>query len=221
MPAGDISKTLMSRVRSRVGQRTQQGILDVHLYLFLNRAQQDLMWRLHDAAMPEMTDIAAGTLTNSRVGLPADFMRERLCLVGSGTVQARRIGLTDLDSLTRDTLMAASADNPYYYIWENATDNAKRLHLEIGAPTSTAAYQLYYIKQPTDMDDLTDPILGSDKYNLLVDFAVKRVREMQGEYEEAGGIWKQYVGGIGKINSRYMMQGARQEREPGTRREVS
>ncbi len=223
MAAGDITKELEARVRSRTGLRSQQGVLSVHIYAFLSRACHDLMLRLHDAAITEMQGVATGNLSASKAALPADFLRDRQLFIGTGAnmVQARRIGLMDLDSIETDVLMVASTSNPYYWIWHNESAGAPRLIVEMNAPSSTSAYSLYYMKRPSAVDEETDPDLAADKHNLLVDYAVRRVLQMEWREDEAAEVWKRYIESIVAINSRYRAGSTRQEREAGARPEVS
>jgi len=204
MATGDVSKALRDRVRQRVGQASQDGLLPEDIYAFLNRAQYDLGWRLHDAAMPEMTDIASGNLTASRVALPADFWRERTVDVGATNVVATRWNITELDALDDNTLLTPSAANPYYYIWEQAADGATRLLVDVSDAASTLAYRIRYLKNPTDMSDTADPLYKSNKHSMLVEFAVMMYHQMKLNDGERGRSWQQYLAQIIAINTRYM-----------------
>ena len=215
MADGDISKDLLAKVRARVGVPGQEGLLDAHIYAFLNRAQYDIAMSVNDAALPALCELATGTLTASRVGLPSDFMRLRLVRVGATPVVAKLIKQTELDALANNAYYAPTATNPYYHLWYNATDAALRLHVELGDAASVAAYELYYIKMPTDMSDSVDPTFAADLYELRVDYAVKRVRESWEQYDEGVRILEQYARRINTINSRARVTAMLNQGPPG------
>jgi len=215
MAAGDVSDALVDRVRAHVGQPSQNGILTVDIFKFLNLAQSNLVRRLNDNAMPELCAIASGTLTASRVGLPSDFMRERFVEVGASNIRARQWDISELDALDNNTLTVPSTTNPYYFIWYNATDAALRLQVELNVPASTSAYKLHYVKQPADMTTSVDPVLGVEKHGLLVEFALWLAWHQIGEAEEAERHWALYVEGINRVNARHRFGGRRNEGKPG------
>lgn len=203
MAAGDIAKALRDTVRARMGEPSETGLETVDIYLFLNEAQHNLMWRLHDGAMPEMSGIATGTLTNSRVALPADYLREWLVQIGATDEVAQLWDVSELDALDNNTLTAPAADNVYYFLWKDPTDGALRLNVEMGNPASAAAYDIFYMKIAVDMSDSVDPVLTEDKHDLLVDFAVMRCREQRHEWAEAQRILNGYLHKVNQLNSRY------------------
>ncbi len=202
MPVGDISKALKSRVRAILGQPSKQGVEDAWIYLHLNRAQYDLGWRLCDAAMPELTAVATGNMTASAIALPSDFWRERELYVGAEGVRARRWPVSQLDALATNVHITPSADMPFYYIWDTGAGTVKLL-VDIGSPTSTAAYELFYVKCPTAMSDTSDPVWSEECCDLLVMFAVARFRESAREYQEAERVWRAYRDAIAVVNSRH------------------
>jgi len=201
--AGAVAQGLRDRVRARVGKPSESGLETVDIYAWLNEAQHELIWRLNDGAIPEMTAIATGVLTNSRVALPTLYWRDWLLQIGTTDKVATRWDVTELDALDNNTLTLPAADNPYYFVWYHPTDAAVRLQVDISSPTSTDAYDLYYVKTPTDMSDSVDPVLTAEKHELLLDFAVIRYREQRGEYPEAQRIWNGYIAKINAWNSRY------------------
>jgi len=214
MAAGDIAKSLRDTVRARIGEPSETGVETVDIYAFLNEAVYDVMWRINDGAMPEMTDLATGTLTNSRVALPATFWREWLVQIGASDYVAQQWDISELDALANNTLTAPSATNPYYFVWYNVTDAAIRLHVEVGNPADSSAYDIFFVKTPTDMSDSVDPELTAALHELLVDYCTMRCREQRGEYGEAERLRRGYIAKIDAINSRYR-EGSRNEGRGG------
>ena len=215
MAAGDVSKSLVDLVRAHLGEASQQGMLTVDIYAFLNRAQYQVARRLNDNAIPELCEIATGSLTNSRVGLPSDFIRERYVDIGATNIRARRWNISELDALDNNTLYTPSPTKPYYYIWYNATDAALRLHVDISAPTSSSAYALHYIKAPTDMSDSLDPILTADKHGMLVACTLWMCWHQMGQPKEAERQWREFIKLVNAQNSRHRRGGRRNESKPG------
>ena len=202
MAAGDKSDALLDRVRARIGEPSKSGILDDVLWQFVNLAQLDLIERLDDNDIPELTEIASGSLTNSRVGLPADFLRPRLLLIGSNEIPARRWPVHELDALEGSTVYVPSLTDPYYYIWRDATDDAIRLKVEVGNASSTDAYKLFYTKLPAAIDTDTDPDFGDHLHDLLVDYTVSLCRMVAKEYGERDRVRRQYFDQVATFSSR-------------------
>lgn len=215
MATGDVSKALRDRVRAYLGQVSQEGILSVDIYKFLNRAQHNLVRRLNDNAMPEMLEVASGNLTASRAALPSDFVRERFVEFGASDIRAERWNISELDALDNNTFTVPSTTNPYYYIWYDASDAALRLQMDVGA-SSTGAYKLHYVKQPTDMSDAADPILRSDKHHLLIYYALWLAWHQLHEAAQAEYMWGEYIKGVNRINGRHSRPNRRRnESKPG------
>lgn len=206
---------LVGRVRYKAGLQSIQAVANEDIVAHLNRGQEFLMWGLHVSAMPEMSELASGTLTNSRVGLPADFGFEQLVEVGSTLKTARPVAPSQLDQLSNIPQHAPSATQPWYYIWHNATDNARRLHIEIGAPASTAAYELRYIQSPTDIDLVSSNPEWRERYNdLLVDFAVSRLLDGEGNRAAGRRIFFSVVARMTEINQRWIESQRKYELTP-------
>lgn len=215
MATGDVSKALRDRVRAYLGQVSQEGILSVDIYKFLNRAQHNLVRRLNDNAMPEMLEVVSGNLTASRAALPSDFVRERFVEFGASDIRAERWNISELDALDNNTFTVPSTTNPYYYIWYDASDKALRLQMDVGA-SSTGAYKLHYVKQPTDMSDAADPILRSDKHHLLIYYALWLAWHQLHEAAQAEYMWGEYIKGVNRINGRHSRPNRRRnESKPG------
>lgn len=205
---------LVGRVRYKAGQWSVQAVADADIVAHLNRGQEFLMWGLHVSAMPEHTETATGSLTNSRVGVPSDFAFEQLVEVGATLVTCRPWPVSALDALGNIPQFAPSTSQPYYYIWYNATDEAERLQIELGNASSTAAYSLRYVQLPADlaMTD-SDPIWDERSNDLLVDFAVSRLTDSQGRRGDAQRMMHRIIQRIIRINGRFMA-GTRHERTP-------
>jgi len=205
---------LVGRVRYKSGQESVQAAVDEDILAHLNRGQEFLMWALHVSAMPEHTETATGNLTNSRVALPSDFAFEQLVEVGANLVTCRPWPVSGLDALDNIPQFTPSATQPFYYIWHNATDDAKRLHILLGDDSSTAAYSLRYVQKPPDLDlSGSDPLWNERCNDLLVDFAVMRMHESRGRRSQAQRIWGQIIDRVTRINGRHM-PGPRHETRP-------
>jgi hypothetical protein len=208
---------LMGRVRFSTGQHSEQSQQDEEVLAHLNRGQEFLIWALAVSAMPEMTETATGSLTNSRVALPNDFAFEQLVEVGSTLVTCRPYPVSKLDALEGGiTQFTPSTSQPYYYIWYNRTDGADRLHILLGNDSSTAAYSLRYVKKPTDLDlTANDPVWNERANDVLVDFAAMRVMENMGNIAEAQRRWRELIlPRIARINGRHRADGKRHETRP-------
>lgn len=213
MAAGDITDELVSRVRSRIGEASENGVLTAHILSFLNFAQQDLAWRLDDAALVGLTATATGTASSAstpapsstiEASIPTDLLRERAVLCDE--IQARRIAVSELDSIDHNVYRAPSDDEPQYVIWNGM------LYI-IAGDTTDHDYTLHYVKAPPDMDADTDPVLGTEHHSLLVNLAIARVREMEGNPGEKERLLSQYRINTQVRNSRW---GARRyENIPG------
>lgn len=212
--AGEVTQGLRDKVRARLGQWSVAGVLDADIYLFLQRGQVDLGWWLRDAALVELTGTTSGTLTNSRVGLPTDFWRERLLQIGEAEVEAKRWNVSDVKDLQGNELVGPSADNPYYFIWYDLTDTAVRLKVDIDAPTSTAAYALEHLKVPAAPNATRDPVLNAAYHDLMVDFAVACCLESVRRYREGEAIRRARLDKIGAVSSHYA-PGPLQQGVPG------
>lgn len=207
---------LIGRVRFITGQASEQGVTDSDIVAHLNRGQEFLVWSLMASAMPEMCETATGSLNASRVALPSDFCFEQAVEVGTSLITARPYPVTQLDALEDGHIpqFAPSAEQPYYYIWHNATDGAKRLHILLGAPTSTAAYSLRYVRKPTDLDTTSeDPAWNERLCDVLVDWGAMRVHEHLKNFEEMDYRWTLIVDRLRTINSRFQV-GQRHETRP-------
>lgn len=202
--AGEITQALRDRVRSRIGEASKQGILDQEIYDFLNMAQRDLALRLHDAAIEELTQIATGTLTNSRVALPSGLVRERLVKVGANDIPAKRWDVSQLDAVANNVMQQPSLADPYYFIWYNATDAAVRLCLEVGNASSSDPYDVYYAKMPTKITAAVDPDYNEEWHDLIVDMAVALCRMAKAEAEEYQRMRNEYLRKTAEANSRYL-----------------
>jgi|GEM_PF-5036250 len=209
--------TLIGRVRYATGQASQQAFTDDAIVGHLNRAQEFLLWTLMVGAMPEMTETVTGSLSSSRVALPADFAYEQAVEVGSTLVTARPIAITELDAVDNSRIpqWAASLEQPWYYIWKNATDGAVRLHILVGDDDADDAYALRYVKKPAELAATgSDPVWNERACDLLVEFAAMRVNENIGNHAEKRRRMQNITNRIALINSRFVREGTRHEVRP-------
>jgi len=142
MAAGDISKAMLTAVRTRIGEPAANVWSDDDIYGYLNAGQMALAAEEGlDAAMVVLTRIQSGTWAAAATAdLPWDFLRERYVEVG-GTM-ARRMALLDTDALRANVLFEPSADRPFYSVGAGLT-------FYLGGETpSPATYALYYVRKP-------------------------------------------------------------------------
>jgi hypothetical protein len=211
--AGDISQALKDRVRSVLGQPSKQGVLDEHIYLFLNRAQYDLGWRVAEGAMRCLAQLKSDDMAASAIALPEDFWREQQVYVGADVVRAARWPVTQLDALDTVSQFAPAAENPFYYVWDDGEGDVQIL-VRIGDDDSTDPYDLFYIGTPPSLSGSADPVWPSDLCDLLVMYAVYRFRQVAQQWEEAERVFRAYVDGVVAVNSRYA-PGPLEEGAPG------
>jgi len=200
MAAGDRTKRMIGRVRSLVGEPSEQGFLDSEILLFLNEAQLDLCLQVNDAALYALQEIAHSPLTldNEPYELPSNFMRERVLVYKR--VMAIRWDVFRLDALDSTGNVyhqpTESDPPPHWYLWDN------KLYIEAGTKTA-GNYHLYYYKLPTTMSVKVDPSLPMEFDGLMVLFGVMRIREKQGHIAESERLWNEYLERCEIINSRY------------------
>jgi len=217
MAAGDITKAMRDRVRATLGEYSQQGVGDAEIYLHMNRAGYDVGWRLADAAIPEMTKRATGSMTSNQITLPSDFWRERVVYIGSALVMAKWWPISQLDALygiqgSTSTVHVPSATEPYAYIWPAAESAAVKIN--VLGPAATATYELYYQIKPTDMSASVDPVYSTTTCDAIVMFTVARFREQAKNFPESERVFRQYREKCMVTNSRFA-PGKRYEGAPG------
>lgn len=203
------SVELLNAVRERLGDWATLGLTDELIYEWLTFAQYDILWRIHDGALLEHSEIASGSLSSSTFPIPDDFLRERTLIVNG--VEARRWNFTEQDTI--DTVISApSSNSPYYYIWD--TGEGPSGVVLVGDENSTLPYLLYYIKHPPALSGTTEPYLNRSLHDLMVQYAVMRARDTRREYEDWTRVsaWRGW--NITSINSRYM-PGLLNEGAPG------
>jgi len=203
MAAGDVTDELVSRVRTRLGEPSESGMLTSDIISFLNYAQYDLVWRIDDAALKGLTTTATGTASSAsdpcpddaiEAALPTDLMRERTVLCDD--VQATRIEVSELDSPVHNVYRSPSDEEPQYMIWNGM------LYI-IAGDTTDHSYTLYYVAEPTDVATDTDPDLEPEHHSMLINMAVARSREMKGNVGEKQRLIKVYRTNTRIHNSRW------------------
>lgn len=195
---------LVGRVRIKAGQSSVQGVTQEVIVAHLNRAQEFLIWNLPVGAMPEVCETATGSLVASRATLPSDLVFERSVRVGNPLVKCLPQPVSMLDELVHNPWKAPSATQPYYFIWMNADDDSVKVHIELGAPTSTAAYEIRYVKMPADLAmSASDPVWSERFCDLLVLFATMRLREAERNFPERNRLWGQLEERVAVLRSRY------------------
>ena len=129
---------------------------------------------------------------------PTDFLRERL--VKYKGIEARRWTLDEIDALRANPQTKPSESNPFYYIWEG------KICFEVDSVTQANGdeYEIWYVKQPTDIGDSADPDLPEQFHNPLEDFAVARCLEQAtGDWEASEVQMAHFLEQCMLVNSRY------------------
>jgi len=204
--AGATSQELLARVRSLIGEPSQETWHDEEIYSALTAAQLDLITvRLGDGALFEMSEIdeellVAGT---NVYDLPSDFVRERMVEykgIYSKRHPARYLKALGEGTATANAHYTPSETNPFWRI------HAGQVVHSVGTVTQANgdAFNLWYISSPAaDISSTADPELGTQLQNLLVWFAVSRCMEQSGEPEIAAAMMAYYKQCCSLINKRY------------------
>lgn len=200
MAAGDISKALVVNVRRRLGEQATSGLADAEIYQMLERGQRALGWLLRDAAIPDLTGYATGTLTASEAALPTDFWRVRALVVGGVVAKAWPI---EEEGELGVGMVQPSATDVYYKIWWDTATSLPKLLVKIGDDASTAAYEVFYIRVPADISSTVDPVLGTPLHDLIEDFAVIECLKLRKRHDEAAIETGYFLRRVAIVNSRF------------------
>lgn len=171
--AGTISQAMLATVRDRVADPAGTRYLDAEIYAWLNEGLQAIAHAVADEAMTPLTSVDSTALVTSQnnYDLPSDFMRERLVkLIG---VVSRRWQQREWDALSHNSMIVASASNPFHYI----VDDDIRFHAGSITQSGTDTCEMWYVKSPTTISGTVDPDLPAPFYNLAEDWAVARCFE--------------------------------------------
>lgn len=281
MAAGDISDAMVVNVRQRLGEWATSGLLNAEIFTALNQGQLDIANSLPDGALDDLTKLASGNLTASRVAKPSDILRMRLVLIGGVEAKLRNVSefpisgasptnvhYTVWDDAGTELIVAAAGTGALngtygvvglkndkllykhsaaaYWIWyalagfwqliDAAAFNGHTLYyhstdadvlgtwlVDVGAPaptvvrssaavyiivdlgddSSTAAYELRYIKEPTTITTAIDPDFGPTNRGLVEDFAVVECLRLRQRGAEADRVEAAYNTRLRIIGSRY------------------
>jgi len=182
MAAGDISKTMLSRVRARLGDKAGNTWSSSTLYAFLNDGFRALAQEVPDGALFHLTRIDSQALVGaqSNYDLPTSYLRPRI--VKYKTLYAKRWPIRDLQALRTNTAYTPSETEPYWYIWDND------LHFVVGTVTqgNGEKYELWYLKQPVTISASVDPELPRQYFLPVETYAVSRALESISGPDETG-----------------------------------
>lgn len=183
MAAGDVSKTMLSRVRARLGDKAGTIWPDADLYAFLNDGFRAMAVVLPDAALHELTYVDAQTLSAgvSNYDLPTDFLRPRILYYKD--IYAKRWPIRDLRALRENSGYSPSETEPFYYVWSGD------IYFEFTVTQGdTEKYDLWYVKRPVTIDTDTDPELSRQYFIAVETYAVSRALEAISGPDEAGQV---------------------------------
>lgn len=175
MAAGDISKILLSKVRTLLDEATAGNWQDTEIYAALNDGQREIINFVlavykqkiainPDEKLPEILRVLFATTTGGGTqNLPSGFLYP-LSLYGTSSnvpIFIRPDGATRA-ALKANTYLASSASQPF------ASFNATQVIMETGA----VSWTMEYLASPSsDIDGSHDPVLGSIGYNAMVEYA--------------------------------------------------
>lgn len=175
MAVGDISKALKAKVRTSVDEASAGFWTDTEIYTALSDGQREIvnmilsMYRQRSAInenekLPEVLRSVLAT-TNSATGtqtLPADYLTYLALYVNSTNVPifVRSDGVDRHQRV--NTYLTSSSSQPYVSI--TAT--------QVVHETGSLAWQMDYIKTPTDLSDSADPSLPPLAYQAIVSYAI-------------------------------------------------
>jgi len=199
MAAGDITDAMVAEIRSRIGEAATSGLSDAEVLYAINNGQWDLGERLCDAAMPEMTKAATGSLTANKVVLPVDCWRPRALEVPTGTWAIHK-PITQLYTAASTGVEAPSATDVLWYVWYGAATAPYIITQGCGA---TAAYVLYYVMFPVTATTSVDPYYWAPRLELVKEFALAELLRLRQRFDEWQAIYQGYLYKIALINSRF------------------
>jgi len=204
MAAGDLSKSLLAQARARLNEPTAQVWQDSDLYAYLNEAQLDLCDQLCVMALWPVTEITNTTLVaaQSSYSLPSDFLGGIFVYYkdyGAVYWDTLEMGALGEDSATANVNVSPAEDNPYYRIWGNQII----FHVDGVTQSNGDVFTLFYLEEPTDMGDSTDPSFPKNYAHALVEYAVAKARETTEDFKEAHRANQFYLETCSIINARY------------------
>lgn len=205
MAAGDVSKSLLARVRSRINEPSAGEWEDSEIYSSLTRGQVDLVSKqLVDGALAGVREIVSDDLVGAQNGydVPADFVRARYVYykdIGAIWWDKHYMAALGEGDAEGNVHVAPSETNPYYYLHHD------QLVFSVGGVTQgdSEKYKLLYVRTPVDITTSVDPEIATYLHGLLVDYAVSRCREQAREFDEAGYVMGEYLELCSIVNSRY------------------
>lgn len=187
MPAGDTTNSMISMVLHRLGDPGGTRWADTsEIVGYLNAAQRELLDRVCQRALHQITEIQAITLVAGTSGyaLPDDFAYA--LRVQYKTTEATLWPIEDIRALRQNTLHEQSETTPYCIIWDN------QLEFFVGSggvtQTGTQKAYLWYVAEPTEMEaSKTDMDFGLHLRNVIEEGAVWKALEQAdaGDLEEA------------------------------------
>lgn len=193
------SLELLTMVRARIGETEALDRLDSDIYTWLTEAQADLASRsLPDAALLGCTDIWDGVFVPGTYDydLPTDFLRDRYVEVG--TYPARRIDLSQLDSLVFNNYWIAAGTRPKYAL----VGGGIRFFTNNVTP-AVLTFKVFYVKRPPTITATVQPLVHETLHGLLVDWAVARAREQVRQFEESARQFAHYNQRVEVVTQRY------------------
>ena len=174
MAAGDISKTLLARVRTSLDETTEGYFLDAEIYKALTDAQRETINFVlavykqkiainPEEKLPEVLRVLQGTIATGTgtQNLPTGFLYPLAVYTSALPVFIRPDGITRGAS-KYNTYLASSASQPY------CSFSATQIVFE-----TSVAWSLEHLVSPsTDIDTSHDPTLTASAYEAIVEYAI-------------------------------------------------
>ena len=171
MPAGDITTTIVARVRTLLDESTAGFFTTDEIYKALTDAQRETIAFVlsiykaklavnPDEKLPEVLRVLQASTTGTGTqNLPTGFLQALNAYTASAPVLIRPEGQKGFGKY--NVYLASSSGQPY------CTFSATQIVFE-----TSVTWTLEYLATPsTDIDATHDPVLGYLSYNALVEFA--------------------------------------------------
>lgn len=141
----------------------------------------------------DLQEYETGTITNSQIAMPADWLRTFLLIVDNMVINANReIAIQDWERYVN-----YAGSPPYYYYW---TFSGTRYIKFLGVGTT---YKLYYFKRPTTaLSANNDVSLHPEEYRKApVYFAAAELLKQIGKHQEAEIMMNHYSEYVTRANT--------------------
>lgn len=166
---------------------------------WLNQGQYDFIDKVvDDALLDYLVEYNTFTVTGIyEYALPSDYLRVYQIRISS--IWATPVMLSDIKSMSENTLTAPTTKNPYFYL------RSGKMGFFPTPVVSTSTITVWYLQKPTEMVNDTDTAKVPVQYShIIVMFAEIKALEKLRDYTRATSLLQEYILNIKTINDRYM-----------------